>query len=410
MNNEGAAAKSIVTRRLYFDDAYQKEFDAAVVENLNFEGKRAVVLDQTCFYPESGGQPADKGTMDGVKVIHVLEDGEKIIHLLDKEIAASRIRGSIDWQRRFDHMQQHSGQHILSQCFIELLDGETLSFHLGEAASTLEIGLREISESDAERVESRANEIIFEDREIKTYSIPDDKISAIPLRRPPKKEGLVRIVEVSRFDYSACGGTHCRRTGEVGLLKINKWAKLRGNIRFEFVCGRRALQDYSWKNRALVATGLKLSVHERDISVSVEKMVQEVKQAKKRMRKLGEQLAVYEAREIIQKATGRIIKEIWTDKTAEEGKLLALNIIRAGEFAVLFGVRGEENDRLIFASSEKLPLDVRELMPVVFSLVAGKGGGSPSLVEIVVEKKGDLDAVLAAAAKRLEQKLLPKTS
>lgn len=405
MNNQDAAPTSAVTRRLYFEDACQKSFEAAVVEKLNYEGKPAVVLDQTCFYPESGGQPADRGTMNGVNVIHVLEDGEKIIHILDKELAAPKIRGAVDWDRRFDYMQQHSGQHILSQCFIELWDGETLSFHLGEAVSTLEIGLREIRESDAERVESRANEIIFEDREIKTYFIPDDKISAIPLRRPPQKEGLIRIVEVSGFDYSACGGTHCRRTGEVGVIKINKWDKIRGNIRFEFLCGRRALQDYTWKNRSLVAMGQKLSVHERDISASVEKMLQEIKQAKKRMRKLQEQLAVYEAREIIQKATGRIIKEIWAGKTPEEGKLLALNIIRAGEFAVLFGIRGEENDRLIFASSEKLPLDMRELVPVVFSRVAGKGGGSPSLVEIVMEKKENLEEILAVSLEYIEKKL-----
>jgi alanyl-tRNA synthetase len=169
MNSQNARPKKDATRRLYFEDAYQKEFEAVVVEKLEYEGKPAAVLDQTCFYPESGGQPADRGTMDGVNVIHVLEDGEKIIHILDKVLAAPRIRGAIDWQRRFDHMQQHSGQHILSQCFVELMDGETVSFHLGEAVSSLEIGLREISEQDAEQVESRANEIVFEDREIKTY-------------------------------------------------------------------------------------------------------------------------------------------------------------------------------------------------------------------------------------------------
>jgi alanyl-tRNA synthetase len=410
MKNQDATPKKEETRRLYFDDAFQKEFEAAVVEKLTYEEKPAVVLDQTCFYPESGGQPCDRGTMDGVNVIHVLEEGEKIIHILDKEMAGPRIRGVVDWDRRFDHMQQHSGQHILSQCFTELLDGETISFHLGEAVSTLEIGLREIRESDAERVESRANEIIFEDREIKTYFVPREKISTIPLRRPPKKEGLIRVVEVSGFDYSACGGTHCRRTGEIGMIKINTWDKIRGNMRFEFLCGRRALRDYSWKNRSLLATSLKLSVHEKDISASVEKILQEIKQSRKRMRKLQEQVAVYEAQQIIQKATSRILKEIWTEKTPEEGKLLALNIIRAGEFAVLFGIRGEENDRLIFASSEKLPLDMRELVPIVFSRVGGKGGGSSSLVEIVTEKGVDLDAVLAAAAERLEQKLPLKTS
>jgi len=405
MNNQDATPKKEETKRLYFEDAYQKEFEAAVVARLDYEGKPALVLDQTCFYPESGGQPADRGTIDGANIIQVIEDGEKIIHVLDKDLAGLRIRGAIDWKRRFDHMQQHSGQHILSQSFIELLDGETRSFHLGEESSTLEIGLKEISESDADRVESRANEIIFEDRAIKTYFVPEDKIFTVPLRRPPKKKGLVRVVEVAGFDYSACGGTHCRRTGEVGLIKINTWDKIRGNIRFEFLCGRRALQDYTWKNRSLIALGQKLSAHEKDIPASIEKMLQENKQSRKRMKQLQEQLAVYEAREIIARATGSIIKEIWTDKTPEEGKLLALNVIRAGEFAVLFGIRGEENDRLIFASSEKLPLDMRELLPVVFSRAGGKGGGSPTLVEIVTEKKGSLEEILAASQEYINKKL-----
>jgi alanyl-tRNA synthetase len=405
MNSQRSVPPTAATKRLYFEDAYQTEFEATVVARFEYEGKPALVLDQTCFYPESGGQPADRGTIDGANIIQVIEDGERIIHVLDKDLAAQRIRGVIDWGRRFDHMQQHSGQHILSQSFIELLDGETRSFHLGEESSTLEIGLKEISESGADRVESRANEIIFEDRTIKTYFVPEDKIFTVPLRRPPKKEGLIRVVEVTGFDYSACGGTHCRRTGEIGFIKINTWDKIRGNIRFEFLCGRRALQDYTWKNRSLVALGQKLSVQEKDIPASVEKMLQENKQSRKRMKHLQEQLAVYEAREIIPRATGSIIKAIWTNKTPEEGKLLALNIIRAGELAVLFGIRGEENDRLIFASSEKLSLDMRELLPVVFSRAGGKGGGSPTLVEVVMEKKTDLEEILAAALEHVNKKL-----
>ncbi len=410
MKNRNAETATRATKRLYFEDAYQKEFEATLVDHFHHQGRPAALLDQTCFYPESGGQPSDRGKMDGVNVIHVLEDGEKIIHLLEGDLTGPRIKGSIDWTRRFDHMQQHSGQHILSQCFVELLGGETLSFHLGEEAATLEIGLREISESDAERVEKRANEIVFEDREIKTYFIPEDKISAIPLRRPPKKEGQIRVVEVSGFDYSACGGTHCRRTGEIGLIKINRWDKIRGNIRFEFRCGHRALEDYSSKSRSVIAASSKLSVHEKDIPSSVEKTLQEIRQARKSIRKLEEQLAVFEARELVQKAGGKIIKQIWTEKSLEEGKLLALNIIRAGDFAVLFGIRSEEKDHLVLASSETLPLDMRELIPLVFSRIGGRGGGSSSLVEIVTEKGVDLEAVLASLAENLELELAQKTT
>ena len=155
------------TKRLYFEDAYRREFEANVVDRFRFEGKPAVILDQTCFYPESGGQPSDRGFIEGVAVIHVFEDGDRIVHVLEKSVAGDRVRGGIDWPRRFDHMQQHSGQHILSQSFFELLRGETLSFHLGEAVSTLEIGIRDISDADLGRVGERANEVVFENREIR---------------------------------------------------------------------------------------------------------------------------------------------------------------------------------------------------------------------------------------------------
>jgi alanyl-tRNA synthetase len=301
------------TRRLYFEDAYQKEFEAAVVESLELDGKPAVVLDQTCFYPESGGQPADSGTLDGARVSDVREEGERLIHVLDRKIIAPRVKGAIDWKRRFDHMQQHSGQHILSQSFIEILDGETRSFHLGELSSTLEIGLKEIALGELDRVEARANEVVFEDREIKTYFVPGDKISTVPLRRPPQKEGLIRVVEVEGFDYSACGGTHCRRTGEVGLIKVAGWERIRGNLRFEFRCGRRVLEDYDRKNRTLAVLSQKLSVHERDIPNSADKLLRENKESRKTLRKLRERLASYEAREIIERAGGRVIKNVWRE-------------------------------------------------------------------------------------------------
>jgi alanyl-tRNA synthetase len=407
MNEHEIKSKPGTTRRLYFQDAYLREFEATVVERLDHAGKPAVVLDQTGFYPESGGQPSDRGVLDGAAVALVYEEGEKIVHVLDRELTASRVRGHIEWPRRFDHMQQHSGQHILSQCFIEILNGETQSFHLGEFSSTLEIGIRTITDEDLEKVEGLANEIVFEDREIKTYFISEDKIGTVPLRRPPKKEGTIRVVEVRGFDFSACGGTHCRRTGEIGLIKMINWDKIRNNLRFEFQCGRRAWRDYALRNRLLLEISQKFSVQEKEAPAAVEKVVQEARQSRKRLRQLQEELAGFEAREIVRRASGPIISQVWTDKSADEAKFLALHIIRAGAFAVLFGVKGGERDHLILASSEKLTVDMRELLPMVTSAMKGKGGGSPTLVEVVAEKGADLAAALDAAAEFLQKKLNP---
>jgi alanyl-tRNA synthetase len=405
MNDQAETSSLPETQRLFFDDAYRREFEAAVVERSAHEGKPAVVLDQTCFYPESGGQPADTGTLDGARVVDVYEDGPRIVHVLDRETSGSGVGVAIDWERRFDHMQQHTGQHILSQCFVECLAGETMSFHLGADVATLEIGLRAAAETDLAKVEDRANAVILENREVKTYFVPEDRIGSVPLRRPPKKTGLIRVVEVSGFDYSACGGTHCRRTGEVGLIKIIRTDRIRTNLRLEFLCGGRALRDYAWKNRLLADLAGRLSVQARDAAGAVVKLAAEAKDMGKKLRRLREEMAVYEARDLTIQARGPIVRGALPDKTAEEAKLLALNIIRAGEFAALFGVTGADRIHLIFAASEKLGLNMRELVPVIQALAPAKGGGSPSLVELVVDKGADIEAVLAGAAEYLKKKL-----
>jgi alanyl-tRNA synthetase len=302
-------------------------------------------------------------------------------------------------------MQQHSGQHILSQSFYELLHGETLSFHLGEQSSTVEIGLEKIKEEEVERVEKRANEIIFQDREIKNYFVHQERIEEIPLRKPPKKEGLIRVVEVSDFDYSACGGTHCRRSGEIGMIKITKWERIRNNLRFEFLCGERALRDYALKSQILRQLSTQLTVHEKELSSSIEKLFQDLKSLKKKTKKLQERMAFYEAQEVIKNSKGKVIKEILKEKTPEEARLLALNITRQGDFVVLYGLEAGTRGHLVLACSENLNLDLRELVPVISSFVRGKGGGSSSLVEITTEEKANLELALDKAYEYIERRI-----
>lgn len=389
--------KSEGTKRLYFENPYQIEFEARVVERLSWREKPAVVLDQTCFYPESGGQPSDRGTLNGIEVLGVLEEDSKILHLLEDGISAGEVKGKIDWQTRFDFMQQHAGQHILSQSFHELYQAETLSFHLGEVTSTVEIDLRKVAEEEVERVETRANDIVFQDREIKSYFIPEEKISSIPLRKPPKKKGLIRVVEVTDFDYSACGGTHPSKTGEVGLIKILKWEKIRNNVKFEFVCGQRASKDYAWKNRDLRELSNMFTVSEREVLTSVEKLQSDLKSQRKKTRKMQERVSQYEAQEIIRNTEGRIIKDVFTGRTPDEVRCLALNIIKKGDFIVLYALREGERGHLVFACSENLKCDMRELVPLVSPLIKGKGGGNPSLVQIGAEEAENLELALDKA-------------
>jgi alanyl-tRNA synthetase len=390
------------TRRLYFEDAYLREFNASVLERRTLEGNPALVLDRTCFYPESGGQPCDRGTLEGVEVLQVLEADGVILHVLREDVRAGSVRGLIDWPTRFDHMQQHTGQHILSQAFFEILKGETVGFHLGPEVSTLEIGLRTLSDEDLDRVEVRANAVVWEDREVKTYFVPEEKIDTVPLRRPPKKQGLLRIVEVAGYDYSACGGTHCRRSGEVGLIKVLGIEKIRGRVRFEFLCGGRALADFRMKDRGLRAIAASFSVLPRDAAAQVEKLAAESKTMKKRARRLEERLASFDAQEIIRGASAKIISGVLEDRTPEEARFLALHIIRSGEFAVVYGTASESQGHLILARADSLATDLRGLIPVVGAVAPVKGGGGPSLVELVTPEKDKLGAAVDAARTWLE--------
>jgi alanyl-tRNA synthetase len=397
-----AIQDQVATKRLFFDDAYLTEFDAGVVGRTVFEGKPAVILDQTAFYPEAGGQSCDRGTINGIAVLQVVEDEEAIVHVLERAIEADAVNGRIDGPRRFDRMQQHSGQHILSQAFYEVVKGATMSFHIGDEVSTLEIGIPKISDAGLDLVEVRANAVVFEDREIKTYFVPEDRIGTIPLRKPPKKEGPIRVVEVSGFDYSACGGTHCRRAGEIGLIKVTKTDRIRNNLRFEFVCGGRALRDYQEKNRTVRQAAAFFSVADSDVAASIEKSLAEIKALKKKAKKLEERIASYEAHDIIHASQGKVIQAVFEDKSPEEVRFLAIQVIRNAERIVLFGAHGETQSHLILAAAEGLGLDVRTLIPAVSAVVQVRGGGSPSLVELVTTEKDKLGPALEAARKFLE--------
>ncbi|MFQ6084109.1 MAG: DHHA1 domain-containing protein, partial [Candidatus Aminicenantia bacterium] len=293
-------------------------------------------------------------------------------------------------------MQQHSGQHILSQSFVQVLEAETLSFHLGETVSTIEVDLRGISEQDIEKIERLANQIIYENREIKTYFVTLQQAEKLKLRKPPQKQEEIRIVEISDFDISACGGTHCQNTGEIGIIKIKKWEKIRNNLRFEFLCGQRALKDYFQKNILVNRLSTRFSVKDEELSQAIDRLYDDFKTQRKKVNKLQEKLIEYEAKEIAQKAEGKIIKIIFSDREVKEVKYLALNIIKQGDFVALLGLKSERV-YLFLARSETLSFDMREIVDLVAPIIEGRGGGSASFVEIGGEKKENLTQALEKA-------------
>jgi alanyl-tRNA synthetase len=247
-----------LTERLYYAEPYLRQFEATVTERLSWHGQPAVVLSRSAFYPTGGGQPHDTGSLQGVPVLDVVErEADKaVIHLLEKALpgvpaGADRriVTGEVDWPRRFDHMQQHTGQHILSQVAERLLDAATVGFHLSEKSSTVDLDRAPLSDEQLDQLEEAANRIVFENRPVVARFVNREELAGLPLRKAPEVSGPVRIVEIQDFDWSPCGGTHVRAAGEVGLIKIVRTERRGSETRLEFLCGGRTLADYRVKNR-----------------------------------------------------------------------------------------------------------------------------------------------------------------
>ncbi len=395
IEKEGKKGES-ETQRLYYFNAYQVCFEAKIIARGEWEGKPALMLEATCFYPEGGGQPCDLGEIEGVRVIKVIEQDGRIWHLLEKEISAEkkRVKGKIDWARRFDHMQQHSGQHLLSQVCWEKKKAETLSFHLGEESSSIELDVAHLTEEEEKLIEQRVAELIYKNLPIKTYFVSEQEAASIPFRKKPAKTGLLRVVEIEDYDFSACGGTHVGSTGEIGLIKIIGRERIRQHFRLFFLCGERARQDYQKKSQILERLAASLSSSLDQVGVAVERFQVEAKSLRKKCRRLREKLNEYEAKQILAETEGEVITRLWDDRSAQEARELALKIIHQGKALVLFGVRGETQDYLILARSEGIPLNLTSWLPFLRETLQGKGGGRESLVEIVCPKGASLEKVI----------------
>lgn len=376
-----------MTKRLYYTDPYCTHFSARVVERLTWQGQPSVVLDRTAFYPASGGQPADGGTLDGVAVLDVVvrEEDIAVVHVLERALQQDgEVEGVLDWPRRFDHMQQHTGQHILSAAFEQLLDADTVGFHLGAEVSTVDINVARLDPAAVMPVEELANRAVWEDRPVRARLVGADEVAALPLRRPPAVEGVVRIVDVAGFDVNPCGGTHVARTGEIGLIKIVRLDYRGGETRVEFLCGGRALRDYRSKNTMVNQLAGMLTVGHWELERAVERLRGEAKQLRQELRRAHMQLLKTEAAELAETAdvygAYRVVRRVWQEREPGELRTLAQELAqRLGVIALLVGVG--ERTHLCFACADGLDLDVASLLRETCARLGGKGGGQPHLAQ-----------------------------
>jgi len=388
------------TERLYYTDCYMKEFEAGVLEVEPVGQGFRVVLDRTAFYPDSGGQPPDRGTLAGMPVTEVLDEGDAVAHILEDRPQGERVAGRIDWERRFDHMQQHTGQHILSAAFEKSVGAKTLSFHLGAEISTIDLDTDRLGRRQIEEAEDLANRVIFENRDVRILFRAASEAQQMDLRKPTERQGDVRLVEVAGFDLSACGGTHVKSTGAVGMVLVRKFERLKGNTRLEFLCGTRAVRA-ARRDFSLLSEAARLfSGALESVPTLIAKQAEELKGVQRANQKLIERLAEYRALELWSDAVGagerRIVKHIFEAEDHAQAKRVAHAIARQPSSVALIGVKGKPA-ALFFAQSSGGPGDMGAILKQTVAQVGGKGGGARDFAQGGGLEEGNLEEALAFA-------------
>ena len=389
-----------MSERFYYTNAYHQTFTADVVTCTVAGDRFEVTLSATAFYPTSGGQPHDVGMLGGRRVVDVVdhEDG-RLIHVVDGPLDVGRqVDGAVDWPRRFDHMQQHTGQHVLSAAFDRLCQARTESFHLGTTAATIDLH-RQVSAGEIAAAEQDANRVVWEDREVRVRFVSAEEAAALPLRKESGRTGTLRLIDITDFDLSACGGTHVARTGGIGLIAVTGWEKFKGGTRVEFRCGGRALaQLHEWRD-ALSATNRLLSVSPAELAPAIERLQAENKGLTRSARGFQEQLATHVAAELV--ASGdRVGNRIVVAKAMEGWDAAGLKAVAVGVAqhpgAVVAVFSTSTPTLLVVARASDVALDAGAVLKALTARFGGKGGGKPDLAQ-GGGLAGDASEIVAAA-------------
>jgi alanyl-tRNA synthetase len=387
------------SERLYYTDPYLVEFDAVVREVSRQEDRWKIVLDRTAFYPTSGGQPFDTGTIGEAIVLDVFDQEDGTIgHLIDRELETNtRVRGHVDWNRRFDHMQQHTGQHLLSAAFDREAGAKTVSFHLGTTASTIDLD-KELPADQIARVEDIVNKVLWEDREVCVKFVTASEAAKLPLRKEPARDGELRIIDIKDYDLSACGGTHVRRTGAIGVIAISGVERFKGGLRVEFVCGGRALRAFRSLKNAVGGSVRLLSVLPDDLPSAIEKLQLAGRTQQKSQEGLYERLAAHEAASLAASGekigTANVVAAAVSGWDANGLKKLASSIA-ATPATVAVLMTTESPTLAVVARSQDLSLDTGVVLKALIDRFGGRGGGKGAMAQgggLVGEPRVILDA------------------
>lgn len=403
-----------MSERLYYFDAYSTKFNARIIERFRPTEREgvAVVLDRSFFYPTSGGQPADKGHIHGTPVldVYVREVDQAIVHLMQGDVWADDVTAEINWERRFDHMQQHTGQHILSQAFIQAAKANTVGFHLGDESVTIDLDRTDLTPVQVQEAELLANRVIWQNRPIEVKTVTREQAKYMSVRKIPSVlSDKIRLVDIQEFDVTACGGTHVSATGEVGLIKIVKLERQRKKLRVEFRCGQRALRDYRQKNSIVNKLAADFTTSPKELDKNIAILRSELKQARRYMKQQQMRLLKVEGRELL--ASGRRVGEMVVvcqafdegEKSAKDLRTLAKQLVENGRVVVLFGLAGKRSQLLFSRSADGVGEMNQLLRPALQALgttagggtaVTAQGGGPPATRERVLQALSRAERVL----------------
>lgn len=403
-----------LTDRLYYHDSFLREFDAAVI-SCTPEGPRwKVILNKTAFYPTSGGQPHDLGTLGDVQVVEVVDapniaagpeasnpgDPHHVVHYTTAEVAAGPIHGRIDWSRRLDHMQQHTAQHLLSAAFIELFGFQTVSFHLGKEISTIDLAAPSVVLRQVEAAERRTNEIVFENRPVVIRFGTAQQLAESGIRKKVDREGILRVIEIEGFDRQPCGGTHLARTGQAGLTLLRKLERSREHWRIEFVAGYRALAAARSDFATLTQAASLLSCALADVPAGITKIIEDRRTSNTAIKHLEERLANLEAQSLLQQhpetSSGpRLILAMPPDATPAYLALLAAKLVAEKNVIALLVSR--ESGHVAAARSAELTQDLGATLRESLREFNGKGGGAKHFAQGALPDPTQADAFITRA-------------
>ena len=376
-----------MTEKLYYTDVACKDFTARVEAQQHTPQGIAVRLDRTAFYPTAGGQAHDEGTLNGLPVRDVWADANgDIWHLLEQPLDSNVVQGRLDWAKRFDHTQQHTGQHLLSAAFKRLLDGNTLAVHMGASHNTVDLDLPQLDWEAAFRVEDEVNNIIHENRPVTAQFVDEIALASLNLRREPQVAGMIRIVQIEGYDASPCGGTHTPHTGQIGLVKITAIERYKGGVRVTFLCGGRALRDYRRALQRLQQLVAQLTVGADDLPDAVSRLQEEAKTLRRAQQQAQQALAEYEAQQLWEAASQangtRYIVACWEERSFSDIQALARRLREWPATVAFLATTEGETVRLVCTRSDDLAqVDAGACLRAAATQLGGRGGGAPTLAQ-----------------------------